>query len=161
MAIKQVALLALAAGAFAQMMDDGMGGNGVVSSGTSPTSEATSTSMVTDSSIGVTNPATTATDTAMTTSAADEMNTSTMSADYTSETPSASMESVVSSAGMSDMSSITTVTSNSMMVPVGTGGATPNATSTRQAPVPGTGAVSGISVGLFVVTVTLTALIQL
>ncbi|KAH9909395.1 hypothetical protein F4778DRAFT_229207 [Xylariomycetidae sp. FL2044] len=178
MAFKRVAMLALATAALAQMenMDPMMSSEETAMATTAmattaaPTSEAISTSVYTDSPIGLTNPASTVADTTVPTAMASDVMSSAASAvspadDYMGQTTSMPMESAMSSAAAatSGMSSMTTVTGSAGSMggmPMGTGHGMGNATMTG-APVPGSGAMTGVSIGIFVVSVALTAMIQL
>ncbi|KAI3328885.1 hypothetical protein HD806DRAFT_481000 [Xylariaceae sp. AK1471] len=182
MAIKRVAILALAGVAFAQM--DSMSGDmnsssSMVAVDTSPAADnsavattATSGPMGSpmDSPIGVTIPPVTTTDTisAVPTSITDNMDYSSISADNStsdtmamadpSVTPSSSvMTEVTNMSSMTETGSMTTM--DGMLM--GTGGMTmPNTTATGQ-PISGNGVVNGVSIGLFLVSVALTALLQM
>ncbi|KAI1208850.1 uncharacterized protein F4807DRAFT_135899 [Annulohypoxylon truncatum] len=161
MAIKHLALLALVGGAFAQTsMDD----TATSLTDISPASDATATDM-SDSMM-----TTTVTDISATTSVSTEVSVSsseTSSASVTvltSTLTASSMSSMSSDSMGSDMSSMASETGTGTtagVAPVGTGGVASNGTGSGSTPVAGDAVMTGVSVGLFIVSVALTALIQL
>ncbi|KAI1333392.1 hypothetical protein F5Y16DRAFT_12636 [Xylariaceae sp. FL0255] len=152
MAMKRVAILALAASVFAQM---DMG---------------SSDSMTTDSAASTTDLMATSTDAASVTSAvATSSTTSGMDYSYSIPPYNASTKAMTitsSSATVTGMLSMTTTSSSSQMdmgggTPMGTGSMImPNATATTS-PIPGRGVVNGVSTGLLLVSIVMTALLQL
>ncbi|KAI2468036.1 hypothetical protein F4781DRAFT_399660 [Annulohypoxylon bovei var. microspora] len=182
MAIKHLAILALAGSVFAQMSS--LESAAMSLTDISPPGGTSSASEPTDSSTGMSDSlmTTTITESSMAASMSTEMSTSAseMSGESGSGATPMPTESSMSSTDMgsdmssmtSDMSSMTsdmasmtsetgTGTGTMAGVPVGTGGAVSNATSSGQTPVAGDAVVNGVSLGLFVVSVALTALIQL
>ncbi|TGJ85900.1 hypothetical protein E0Z10_g2844 [Xylaria hypoxylon] len=177
MAMKKVAILALAGTAFAQMggMSGDMSGSSTPSS--TPSADGSSdviTTATSSSLVEITNPPTTTTDAASgvpTSSNATDVGGSSTSADnYYSET----ITPIVNSSATAGYSLVTDTAGKSTVIEtdsvtitktggIGTGGmSTPNANPSGSAtgsPVSGNAVVNGVSIGLFFASVGLTALL--
>ncbi|KAI0842047.1 hypothetical protein F5Y06DRAFT_166815 [Hypoxylon sp. FL0890] len=163
MAIKHLALLALAGSAFAQMTSLETGAMSLTD--ISPMTDSTSGSQPTDSSADMSSSSMMTMDSDSATSMPTEMS-SWMSASSnanTGEATSMPMESSMSGSTMMDMSSMTTDTATMAGMPMSTGGMMPNATGAGETPTPvqGAGIINGVSVGLIALSMALAVLIQL
>ncbi|KAI0141009.1 hypothetical protein F4776DRAFT_661831 [Hypoxylon sp. NC0597] len=161
MATRHIALLALAGSAFAQMSSMESGAMSLTD--ISPTTTTTSVSQLTDSSAGMSDSSSMATDSGsvMSTTTESSMWTSVSSSENAGETTSMSMESSMSGSTMIDMSSMTTDIATPTGTPMSTGGVASNATGVVETSGQGASVINAVSVGLFVISMALTAMIQL
>ncbi|KAI2640467.1 hypothetical protein GGS26DRAFT_538304 [Hypomontagnella submonticulosa] len=144
MAVKFIALLALAGSALAQM--SGMDSNTMMSTDTASMSDASSISQPTDP-VSVTTSYSTVTDSGSSTSMPTDMSSSMSTAMSSSDGTSMTMDSSMSSASMTDdMSSMTTETGSMGATPTDSGSMASDTPSATLLPGTGGGAATGVSV---------------
>ncbi|GAW15995.1 hypothetical protein ANO14919_054170 [Xylariales sp. No.14919] len=172
MATKRAVILALGGTAFAQMSGD-MSGSSVPNSIASGDESSNVIVPTTSSSlVGITDPPAITTDTAATSSNASDTTGSSTSAENSSAetiTPIVHSSTAASSlhvTGTTDRSTVTETApvTTTRMEGMGTGASMPNTNPSRSVtgrPVSGNAVVNGVSIGIFVVSVALTALLQM